>query len=443
MKEGKKIYSLVKKIFPIYRHLTGEGVRKTLSIIQDYIKEDTGGGLRLFIREIPSGTAVFDWTVPKEWKIKKGYIEDEKGNHIVDMENNNLHIVAYSVPIDEWMDLNRLKEHIFTQADQPDVIPYVTSYYKEQWGFCMSERQKISLPEGKYHAVIDSELFDGSLTYGEVIIPGNEKEEVFFSTYICHPSMANNECSGPALAAEVIRYVAKLKDRRYTYRFVFVPETIGSIAYLASGNHLKHLQDVMKCGFNLTCVGDDRCYSMVETRYADTFADKVLSNILACQSNGEYKRYSFLERGSDERQYCAPGVELPVVGFSRSLFHKFPEYHTSDDNLELVSPAGLQGSFDIMKDVINSIERNYYCNVKMFCEPQLGKRGLYPTLSHKHSSDEVLEMSNFIAYADGRNDLFDISRMINVPVSRLCGMADALEREGVIEKYENEYRRNV
>ncbi len=433
MEEGRRMYGLLKKIFPIYRHLTGNGVRQTLFILNAFLKKECAP--LISIKEIPSGESVFDWTVPKEWRIEEGYIEDEKGNRIVDMRDNNLHIVAYSVPVDEWMELSSLKEHIYTQKDQPHVIPYVTSYYSERWGFCMSDEKKDALLEGRYHAVIKSELFDGCMTYGEAVVPGECEEEVFFSTYICHPSMANNECSGPALAAELVRFVSRLAKRRYTYRFVFIPETIGSIAYLAHKGWLSHLKGKMKCGFNLTCVGDDRSYSMVETRYADTFADKVLSNVLKYQTKGCYNRYSFLERGSDERQYCAPGVDLPVVGFSRSLFHKYPEYHTSADNLDIVCPSGLQGAFDAIKEAICGIEHNYYYKTKILCEPQLGKRGLYPTFSQKHSSDAVFDMSNFIAYSDGKNDLFDISNITGAPVSVLYGIAEILEKEGIVEKH--------
>lgn len=434
--EGQRIYNLSKRLFPIYRHLTGDGVRETLSLIDDYIANGESG-ISLEIIEIPSGTRVFDWTVPREWMIENGYVEDKDGNRIIDIKNNNLHVVAYSTAIDKWVDLDELKKHIYSLPSQPEVIPYVTSYYKDMWGFCMSDKMKNSLSPGKYHAVIESRHFDGSLTYGEIVIPGKEKNEIFFSTYICHPSMANNECSGPSLAAELIRYVYGLPSRRYTYRFIFIPETIGSISYLATKDHLQWMKKSMKCGFNLTCVGDDRTYSMVKTRYGNTYADKVLQNVITSTCGANCNIYSFLDRGSDERQYCAPGVDLPVVGFSRSMFHKYPEYHTSADDLGIISPSGFQGSFDVITNAINCIENDYYYKTSVFCEPQLGKRDLYPNVSRKNSSDGVLKMSNFLAYADGKNDIFDISEIVGVPANEIIEMAELLSSEGLVSRTEN------
>lgn len=428
--EGQEMYDFVCKIFPYCRSLTGEGVRCTLNDLREFITQ--GGGPELKIFNVPSGTKAFDWTVPKEWKIREAYIEDEAGNHIIDMKNNNLHVLGYSTPVDKWVSLEELKEHIYTQPDQPDCIPYVTSYYKERFGFCMSENMKNSLPEGKYHMYIDSELFDGVLSYAEIVIPGETDEEVFFSTYFCHPSMANNECSGPALSGELVKYVMSLQQRRYTYRFVYVPETIGSITYLSQGEHLFKLQKSMVAGFNLSCVGDNRDYSIVESRHADTLADRVLKNVLHYHTDNKYSTYSFLKRGSDERQYNAPGVDLPVVGFCRSKFGEYPEYHTSADDLSLVSPEGLQGAYDVMKQVIDALELNNKYKMKVLCEPQLGKRGLYPTISQKGSYDEIEAMTNFIAYADGKNDLLDISNTINVSVRELMKIIGKLQSAELI-----------
>ena len=422
--EGERMYKLAEKLFPICRSITGEGVVKTLSIISDCITAE------MTIHHVPSGTQVFDWTVPKEWKIRQAYIEDENNHRIIDFEKNNLHVIGYSLPVDKWVDLDELKEYIYTQKDQPDVIPYVTSYYKERIGFCMSENQKNSLKEGKYHMYVDSELFDGSLTYGEVVIKGRTQDEILFSTYVCHPSMADNECSGPSLAAELINYVSK-RDNRYTYRFVFIPETIGSITYLS--RNLEYLKEHVKAGFVLSCVGDDREYSVIESKYADTLADKVLKNILSYHAP-QYKTYSFLQRGSDERQYNAVGVELPVVAFCRSKYGEYPEYHTSADDMTLVSEKGFQGSFDVMTQVIEALEHNYYYRINTICEPQLGKRGLYPTISQKGSYDAIMALRDFIAYADGKNDLIDISNIINVPVRELCTIADQLDNGGMLDK---------
>lgn len=427
---GDQIYELVGQLFPICRSITGQGVRDTLAVIQRYIGEN----IKLKICETPSGTQVFDWTVPKEWRIREAYIEDEAGNRIIDFKNNNLHVMGYATPVDRWVELDELKKYIYTQEDQPDVIPYVTSYYKERYGFCMSEYQKNALQPGRYHMVINSELFNGSLSYGEIVLPGKCDKEVFFSTYICHPSMANNECSGPALSAELVKYVYALKNRKYTYRFIYIPETIGSITYLSREGHMGYLKEHMIAGFNLSCVGDDRIYSMVESRYADTLADKVLKNVLKNNKKAEknHKIYSFLERGSDERQYNAPGVDLPVVCFCRSKFGKYPEYHTSADNMGMVSPSGFQGSYDVMTQVINALEHNERYKVSVFCEPQLGRRGLYPTVSQKGNYDIVKAMTDFIAYADGKNDLIDISDMIHQPIETIIPIVEKLIEKRLI-----------
>ena len=378
---------------------------------------------------MPTGTQVFDWVVPKEWVIREAYIEDEHYNRIIDFNNHNLHVMGYSVPIDAWVELEELKEHIFTLPSQPDVIPYVTSYYSERYGFCMSENQKKSLRPGKYHMYIDSELINGNLTYGEIVLPGESSQEIFFSTYVCHPSMANNECSGPALSAELIRYVRSIKQRKYTYRFICIPETIGSITYLSQ--NVSYLKEHMIAGFNLSCVGDDRDYSIVESRYADTLADRVLKNVLKYQ--GKFTTYSYLERGSDERQYNAPGIELPVVCYCRSKFREYPEYHTSADDMSLVTPSGFQGSYEVMTQVIMALEHNAYYRMKIPCEPQLGKRGLYPTVSKKGVYDNVKAMTDFIAYADGKNDLIGISDIIHVPVRELVPIAKKLTDNGLAD----------
>lgn len=424
LEQGKRMYKFCEKIFPYTRSITGQGVRETLKQIKENLGI-LGRGLKVY--NVPTGTQVFDWKVPKEWRIQEAFIEDETGKHIIDMKVNNLHVLGYSIPVDKWVDLKELKKYIYTQPDQPNVIPYVTSYYKERFGFCMSQNQLDSLSPGKYHMVIKSELFDGVLNYAELVLPGDTEKEVFFSTYFCHPSMANNECSGPTLAAEIIKFIAAIKERRYTYRFIFIPETIGSITYLSHNNHLIHLQKNMIAGFNLTCVGDNNDYSIVETKYGNTLADRALNNILHFHTNGKYSKYSYLQRGSDERQYNAPGVDLPVVCYCRSKFHEFPEYHTSADNMSFVSPEGFQGSFDVITKLIYALEANRYYKVQVLGEPQLGKRGLYPTTSQKGSANAVKAMTDFIAYADGTNDLFAISESINVPIWALISTIKKLE----------------
>ena len=429
--KGKQIYRLAEKIFPICRSITGDGVRETLSILSEYI-DDFTTDFKLKICQVPSGTKVFDWTIPKEWSIREAYIENETGERIIDFGDHNLHVMGYSTPIDKWVELEELKKHIYTEPKQPDVIPYVTSYYKESYGFCMSENLINSLPSGRYHLFIDSELFDGNLTYGEIIVPGECKDEIFISTYICHPSMANNECSGPALSAELVRFVCSMKKRKYTYRFIFIPETIGAITYLSK--NLDYMKKHVIAGFNLSCVGDEEDYSMVETRYANTLADRVLKNVL--KYRGKYTLYSFLKRGSDERQYNAPGIDLPVVCFCRSKFSEYPEYHTSADNMDFISPRGLGGSYEVMTQVINALEMNAYYKINVLCEPQLGRRGLYSTISQKgiNSTDSINAVMDFIAYADGQNDLIEISNSIGVALSSLISVVGILDDNNLLEK---------
>lgn len=421
---SNNMYSLVKELFPICRSITGDGVRKTLRIIQREIPE-----LKIF--EVPTGTKVFDWIVPKEWNIKGGYIETLEGKKVIDFADTNLHVMGYSLPIDKIVSREELLEMCYTIPEQADYIPYVTSYYKERSGFCLSEKQKQALTEDTYHVVIDSTLENGSLTYGELLIPGNSKDEIFLSTYVCHPSMANNELSGPAVTVELAKYILANKDRRYSYRIIFIPETIGSITYLSK--NLDYLQKHVIAGYNISCVGDDRTYSYVESPYADTLADRVAQNVLNFHYP-EYKRYSFLHRGSDERQYCSPLVHLPLCAICRSKYEEYPEYHTSADNLNLVSPNGLYGAFEVYRKCIDLLENNYMYIVTTPCEPQLGKRGLYPTLSRRGSINETRSMTAFIAYADGKHDLVDISNRINVPIDRLLPIIKKLLDNGLIRK---------
>lgn len=423
MNIGDEMYVLAKELFPICRSLTGDGVRRTLAILRRELPDMT-------IHEIPSGTQVFDWTVPKEWAIRQAYIEDEDGRRIIDYRDLNLYVMGYSEPVDRWVDLEELKQHIYVQKGQPDAVPYVTSYYVPRYGFCMSERQRDSLPSGQYHMVIDSKLFDGNLTYGELVIPGKEEKEILISTYVCHPSMANNELSGPVLATALAKKIAAQADRKYTYRFLWIPETIGSITYLSM--HLDHMKKHTIAGFVLSCVGDDRTYSYVPSRDGNTLADRAARNILSFHYP-EYKRYSYLNRGSDERQYNAPGVDLPVCVVCRSKYGEYPEYHTSLDDLNLISPKGLQGAYEVYEAILNAIEYNAFYRIKCLCEPQLGKRGMYPNVSQKGSYDAVKSMVDFIAYADGKRDLIDISNTIQVPVSHLIPVIIKLTEADLLE----------
>lgn len=413
---GKRMYALAGRLFPICRSITGEGFRKSLNILCEEVPD-------IKVYEVPSGTPVFDWVVPKEWNIRGGGIYRCNGEKVIDFEDSNLHIIGYSTPIHDIVSREKLLEHIHTQPDQPDLIPYITSYYKERWGFCMSENQKKTLTDEKYRVEIDSSFKDGSLTYGDLLIPGESEKEILITTYLCHPSMANNELSGPAVIVELMKYVQQLANRRYSYRFVINPETIGSITYLS--RNLETLQKNVVAGFVLSCVGDDRTYSYIESKHGFTLADRVLQNVLRFHYPN-YKHYSFLKRGSDERQYNSAGVDLPVCGFCRSKYEEYPEYHTSADNMELISPEGLLGAYEVMEKVINTLENNYHFRMNCVCEPQLGKRGLYPTISQKGTYGAVKTLTNFIAYADGRSDLIDISNIINVPTTELITIKEKL-----------------
>ena len=423
---GKEMYELCSELFPICRSLTGDGVRATFDILKRECPE-----LKIF--EVPCGTKVCDWTIPQEWNIKGGYIDDPDGNRVVDFKDNNLHILGYSVPVDKYLDLEELKEHIYTLPDQPDLIPYNTSYYAPRFGFCMTHNQLQTLKSGTYHAVIDSELKDGSLTYGELIVPGESDKEIFISTYVCHPSMANNECSGPVVAINLAKYVLGLKNRRYTYRFVFAPETIGAITYLSK--NMEYMQKHVIAGFNLSCVGDDRTYSIIHSRYNDTLADKVLMNVLKHHCDN-FDDYSYLARGSDERQYQAPGVDIPLVGFCRSKYHEFPEYHTSGDNMDIVSPEGFEGAYDVMVKCINALEANHKYKLKCFGEPQLGKRGLVPTISNKTTYKQTLHLKDLIAYSDGKNDIFTLSDIIGADTEEIIELTNKLLDADLLEEVE-------
>ena len=401
---GETLYSWAEDLFPICRSITGPGVRETLSYFKEILPN-------LKIHSVPTGTEVFDWTVPNEWFIQDAYIEDSHGNKIVDFANNNLHLVGYSKPINEWMDLSVLDKHLHSLPGQPDAIPYVTSYYNTNWGFCLTHNQRELLREGMYHVVIDSELKHGVLNYGELIIKGETNEEVLLSTYICHPSMANNELSGPIVTTGIARWIDTLKNPRYTYRIIFIPETIGSIVYLSK--HSEYMKAHTIAGLVLTCIGDDRDYSFLPSRSGGTLIDRVGSYVLNNYVKS-YTQYSYLDRGSDERQYCSPGIDLPVCSVMRSKYGTYPEYHTSLDNLTLISSDGLKGGFNIIKKIIEILEFNQVYKSKTPCEPQLGKYDLYPTISVKESKQYELSdvMLNILAYTDGCNDMLEISKII-------------------------------
>ena len=415
------------ELFPICRSITGDGVRETLRIIQTHIP--------LTMHEIASGTPVLDWTIPSEWNIRDAYVLDPQGNKIIDFKKNNLHVVGYSHPVDARVTLAELQEHLYSLEDQPDAIPYITSYYQERWGFCLAHSQRMTLKEGSYRVFIDSELKQGHLTYGELIIPGASQKEIFLSTYVCHPSMANNELSGPVVTTMLAKWVASC-PRRYTYRIVFIPETIGAIAYLS--RNLEEMRKNIVAGFNVTCIGDDRSYSYLPSRKGSTLADRAALNILR-MNHPDFVEYTYLDRGSDERQYCSPGIDLPVVSVMRSKYREYPEYHTSLDDLNFVTPEGLQGGYEALRDCLELLEKNRAYRATCLGEPQLGKRGLYPTIGSKDTFSQVSDMMNLLAYADGTSDLIDISNITKIPVQRLYAVVDKLMAAGLlVEESEGE-----
>lgn len=419
---GPAMHALAEELFPICRSITGDGVRQTLTIL--------GRQVPLTVSEVPSGTQAFDWTVPPEWNVRDACILDERGERVVDFRRNNLHLVGYSVPVDVTLPLAELQQHLHSLEEQPTAIPYVTSYYSERWGFCLAHEDRTALEEGTYRAVVDSTLAPGSLTYAELLIPGETETEVLLSTYVCHPSMANNELSGPVVTTFLAEWLLSA-PRRYTYRLVFIPETIGALTYLS--RNLDVLKDRVVAGFNVTCVGDDRAYSYLPSRAGDTLADRVALKVLR-DEHPAFVAYSYLDRGSDERQYCSPGVDLPVASVMRTKYREYPEYHTSLDDLELVTPAGLQGGFDALRSCLELIERDRTYRTTCLGEPQLGRRGLYPSLGTKETHAAVSAMLDLLAYADGTRDLIAVSDAIRVPVAELYALADRLCAEGLLEE---------
>jgi len=418
------IYEWANDLFYINRSLTGEGVRETLLYLKKILPD-------LFIHEVPSGTKAFDWTVPDEWTVRDAYIADESGMRVVDFQQHNLHVVGYSEPVDLWLDREELEQYLHSLPDQPNAIPYVTSYYERRWGFCLTHNQRMLLPQGLYHVVVDSDLKPGVLNYAELILPGETDEEILLSTYICHPSMANNELSGPIVTTALAQWLQNLEKRRYTYRIVFIPETIGSIVYLSK--NIDQLKRQVIAGFNITCIGDDRCYSYLPSRNGSSLSDQVALHVLH-HTDTNFKRYSWLDRGSDERQYCAPGIDLPIATIMRSKYGEYPEYHTSLDNFDVVTPSGLEGGFIALRRAIEIIEYNIYLKTAVLCEPQLGRRGLYPSLSTKESGEQVRAMMNLISYCDGSRTLLEIANLIEEPFWDLMVIVEKLVDHRLLEK---------
>lgn len=420
---GQEMIGWARDLYPIRRSLSGPGVRESLVYLKGLLPD-------LQIHEISSGTQVLDWEVPEEWTLRDAYIEDASGIKVIDIENHGLHVLGYSEPVNTVIDLEELQKHLYSLPDQPDAIPYVTSYYKRRWGFCVSQHQRDSFKPGRYKVVIDAELKPGVLNYADLVIPGKSKREIMLSTYICHPMMVNNELSGPVVATSLGRWISE-RDRRFTYRIVFVPETIGAIIYLS--RHMQHLKAHVHAGFVLTCIGDERNYSCMPSRLGNTVADRVARHTLDRHAK-EYLSYSFLDRGSDERQYCSPLVDLPFVSIMRSKYGEYAEYHTSLDDFTLVTAAGLEGGFSMVQAAIRALEVNFIYRATVPGEPQLGKRGLYPSVSIKGSADSVRTMMNLLAYADGNNDLLQIANAINADVLECAQIAENLHAHGLLDR---------
>ena len=419
---GHEMYSWANDLFPICRSITGEGVRETLSYINKLIPD-------IKIHKVPSGKKVFDWTIPEEWIINDAWIEDETGCKIVDFKVNNLHLVGYSIPVDTTLSLEELQEHLYSLPNQPDAIPYVTSYYKKDWGFCLSHNQRKFLKKGKYKVHINSELKKGFLNYGEVYIKGRSNKEVFLSTYICHPSMANNELSGPVVTTALVQWLKSKLDLNYSYRIIFIPETIGSITYLSK--NYKKLKSNVFAGFNISCVGDNLAYSFMPSRNGNTISDKAALHSLNYLVEN-FKQYTWLDRGSDERQYCAPGIDLPIASIMRTKYGEYPEYHTSLDNMSFISPEGLDGSLNIFCHIIGCIESNFSPKAIIMGEPQLGKRGMYPDTSIKGSAKDTALMMNILTYADGKKDMIDISNILEPPLWEVKKTVDLLYKKKLL-----------
>jgi aminopeptidase-like protein len=421
---GRKMHELMSDLYPLCRSITGEGVRQTLAILQRYIP--------LEIHEVPSGTKVFDWTIPKEWNIRDAYVKDAHGKRIIDFHQSNLHVVSYSIPVNMKVSLEELRKHLFSLPDRPDWIPYRTSYYNETWGFCLSHRQLEALTEREYEVCIDATLDEGHLTYGEYVIPGESSDEVLISCHVCHPSLCNDNLSGIAVATFLAAQLTRSPKPRYTYRFLFIPGTIGSITWLARNE--THVQRI-KHGLVVTCVGDGGRFTYKKSRQSNAEIDRVALHVLK-QSGYPYVSEDFFPYGYDERQYCSPGFNLPVGCLMRSPHGSFPEYHTSADNLDFVRPENLETSLDAYRQVIEVLEGNCsYLNLNPKCEPQLGRRGLYNAVgANSHQKLDQMALLWVLNLSDGAHSLLDISEAANQPFREVKRAADALERVGLLRK---------
>ncbi len=422
-KTGDEMYRFIVAAYPICRSITGNGLRSTLQLIRQHIS--------LTIHEVPTGTQVFDWTVPKEWNINDGYIKNSRGERIVDFQKSNLHVVNYSVPVKTRVSLQELKEHLFTLPEHPDWIPYRTSYYRETWGFCLSHRQLLEMKDEAYEVCIDSSLKEGSLSYGEYFIQGESEDEVLVSCHVCHPSLCNDNLSGVALATFLAKSLGSL-SLRYSYRFLFIPGTIGSITWLSLNE--KRVSRI-KHGLVVTCVGDAGRPTYKKSRRGDAEIDKAAQHVLR-HSGHDYEIIDFFPFGYDERQYCSPGFNLPVGALSRTPHGRFPEYHTSADNLDFVKPEYLADSFINCVSIFHVLENNKkYLNQKPKCEPQLGKRGLYRAIGGQREIPNLeLAMLWVLNLSDGQHTLLDIAERSGLKFEAMRVAAEALVEHNLLKQ---------
>jgi aminopeptidase-like protein len=418
---GSSIYNIAARIFPICRSITGNGIRETLSILGQYIP--------ITASEVPTGTAVFDWTVPREWNVRDAYVKDAGGRRVIDFAATNLHVVSYSGPIRAVMPLSELRKHIFTLPDAPELVPYRTSYYKDFWGFCMSHNAFTTLADGDYEVFIDSTLEDGSLTYGEHVHAGQTEGEVLLSAHICHPSLANDNCAGLALLTELARRLAPLRTK-YSYRFLFAPGTIGAITWLARNEtHVERIRH----GLVVSCVGDRGGPSYKRSRRGIGLIDRAMEHVLRHLDLGA-SVHDFSPYGYDERQFCSPGFNLSVGLFQRSRFGTFPEYHTSGDNLDFISPDHLANSFQIIASAIDILENDRFLfNTNPKCEPQLGRRGLYSEIGgDANAPAKNMAVLWLLSLSDGQHSLLDIADRSGLPFARIRAAAQLLEQHGLL-----------
>lgn len=412
---GQAMHQLIAGLYPVCRSITGDGVRQTLAKV--------GERIALEIHEVPSGTQVFDWTVPREWNIRDAWIKDSHGAKVVDFQRLNLHVLNYSVPVHRKVSLEELKQHLFTLPDQPDLVPYRTSYYREEWGFCMTHHQWMSLQEGEYEVFVDSTLEDGSLTYGECFLPGETDREVLISCHVCHPSLCNDNLSGLAVCTFLAEALSRM-PRRWSYRFVFLPGTIGSITWLA-----RNEDTASRIGAGLVAanLGDPGHFHYKKSRHGNAEIDRAVLQVLR-DAGGEHGVEEFVPFGYDERQYSSPGFDLPVGSLTRTPYGRYPEYHTSGDNLDLVRPESLAGSLRTYLSVLELLEANRrYINLNPKCEPQLGRRGLYRLIGgDDHGRQRELALLWVLNLSDGKHTLLDIAERSKMSFRSIQEAAEAL-----------------